>query len=170
MSGIGRHPRPAPNRLWARDSPTVPSAGDSLSSSRCYRAISSVRRRAVARGSRTGSVDHTLDVRESGKAAQPVKSETFSDQLHFRALDEAIDVDSEAYCWRRSGFFWRMRASLGLACAQATTLCSQVFGKANPRSRSGRPRPARWLHRRSDRNFRATRPLPSWAPTPLSHT
>ena len=33
-------------------------------------------------------------------------------------------------------FFWRMRASLGLACAQATTLCSQVFGKANPRSRA----------------------------------
>ena len=50
-------------------------------------------------------------------------------KLHFRALDEAIDVDSEAYCWRRNGFFWRMRASLGLACAQATTLCSQVFGK-----------------------------------------
>ena len=61
-------------------------------------------------------------------------------KLHFRALDEAIDVDSEAYCWRRNGFFWRMRASLGLACAQATTLCSQVFGKANPRSRAGRPR------------------------------
>ncbi len=60
-------------------------------------------------------------------------------QLHFRALDEAIDVDSEAYCWRRSGFFWRMRASLGLACAQATTLSSQVFGKGNPRSRAGRP-------------------------------
>ena len=33
-------------------------------------------------------------------------------KLHLRALDEAIDVDSEAYCWRRSGFFWRMRASL----------------------------------------------------------
>ena len=63
-------------------------------------------------------------------------------KLHLRALDcymdEAIDVDSEAYCWRRSGFFWRMRASLGLACAQATTLCSQVFGKVNPRSRPGR--------------------------------
>ena len=59
---------------------------------------------------------------------------------HFRDLDEAIDVDSEAYCWRRSGFFWRMRASLGLACAQATTLSSQVFGKGNPRSRAGRPR------------------------------
>ena len=59
---------------------------------------------------------------------------------HFRDLDEAIDVDSEAYCWRRSGFFWRMRASLGLACAQATTLSSQVFGKSNPRSRAGRPR------------------------------
>ena len=65
-------------------------------------------------------------------------------KLHFRALltalDEAIDVDSEAYCWRRSGFFWRMRASLGLACAQATTLSSQVFGKGNPRSRAARPR------------------------------
>ena len=59
---------------------------------------------------------------------------------HFEALGEAIDVDSEAYCWRRSGFFWRMRASLGLACAQATTLCTQVFGKARPRSRAGRPR------------------------------
>ena len=52
---------------------------------------------------------------------------------------EAIDVDSEAYCWRRSGFFSRMRASLGLACAQATTLSSRVFGKGPPRSRAGRP-------------------------------
>ena len=32
-----------------------------------------------------------------------------------------------------------LRASLGLACAQATTLSSQVFGKGNPRSRAGRP-------------------------------
>ena len=58
---------------------------------------------------------------------------------HFRDLNEVLDDDSEAYCWRRSGFFWRMRASLGLACAQATTLASQVFGKGNPRSRAGRP-------------------------------
>ena len=58
---------------------------------------------------------------------------------HFRDRHEVIDDDSEAYCWRRSGFFWRMRASLGLACAQATTLASQVFGKGNPRSRAGRP-------------------------------
>ena len=50
---------------------------------------------------------------------------------HFRDRHEAIDEDSEAYCWRRSGFFWRMRASLGLACAQATTLAVQVFGKGN---------------------------------------
>ena len=57
---------------------------------------------------------------------------------HFRDRHEAIDDDSEAYCWRRSGFFWRMRASLGLACAQATTLAAQVFGKGNPRSRAGR--------------------------------
>ena len=60
-------------------------------------------------------------------------------KLHFEALDQA-DVDSEAYCWRRSGVFWRMRASIGLACAQATTLSTQVFGKARPRSRAGRPR------------------------------
>ena len=57
---------------------------------------------------------------------------------HFRDRHEAIDDDSEAYCWRRSGFFWRMRASFGLACAQATTLAAQVFGKGNPRSRAGR--------------------------------
>ena len=49
-------------------------------------------------------------------------------KLHFWDLGEAIDVDSEAYCWRRSGFFWRMP----LPCA--------LIGKANPRSRAGRPR------------------------------
>ena len=63
---------------------------------------------------------------------------------HFRDRHEAIDDDSETYCWRRNGFFWRMRsslrASLGLACAQATTLAAQVFGKGNPRSRAGRTR------------------------------
>ena len=37
------------------------------------------------------------------------------------ALGEAIDVESEVYCRRRSGNFWRMRAALGLACAQAAT-------------------------------------------------
>ena len=65
-------------------------------------------------------------------------SKHHSTQRHFRDRHEVIDEDSEAYCWRRSGFFWRMRASLGLACAQATTLASQVFGKGNPRSRAGR--------------------------------
>ena len=57
---------------------------------------------------------------------------------HYRDRHEVIDDDSEAYCWRRSGFFWRMRASLGLACAQATTLASQVFGKSHPQSRARR--------------------------------
>ena len=57
---------------------------------------------------------------------------------HYRDRHEVIDDDSEAYCWRRSGFFWRMRASLGLACAQATTLASQVFGKGHPQSRARR--------------------------------
>ena len=52
---------------------------------------------------------------------------------------EAVDVDSEVYCWRRSGDFLRMRASLGLACAQAATLYTQVVGKARPWPRAGRP-------------------------------
>ena len=64
---------------------------------------------------------------------------------HHRSSDTMIHLDRYpkqfCACWRRSGFFWRMRASLGLARAQATTLCSQVFGKANPRSRAGHPRP-----------------------------
>ena len=47
---------------------------------------------------------------------------------------------AQSHCWRRSGFFWRMRASLGLACAQATTLASQVFGNGNPQSRARRAR------------------------------
>ena len=49
------------------------------------------------------------------------------------ALGEAIDIESEVYCRRRSGNFWRMRAALGLACAQAATLGTQVVGR--PRSR-----------------------------------
>ena len=59
----------------------------------------------------------------------------------FEALGEAFDVDSEVYCWRRSGIFWRMRASLGLACAQAATLCTQVAGLPRSRPRAAaRPR------------------------------
>ena len=60
--------------------------------------------------------------------------------LSFQALREAVDVDSEVYCWRRSEFVWRMRASLGLACAQAATLCTQVVGHPRSRSRAARPR------------------------------
>ena len=33
-----------------------------------------------------------------------------------QAMGEAVDVESAVYCWRRSGIFWRMQASLGLAC------------------------------------------------------
>ena len=43
-------------------------------------------------------------------------------------------VESKVYCWRPSGVFWRMRASLSLACAQAATLSTQVVGQ--PRSRT----------------------------------
>ena len=42
---------------------------------------------------------------------------------------------TQPYCWHRSGFFWRMRASYGLACAQATTLHTEVVGKACSRPR-----------------------------------
>ena len=45
----------------------------------------------------------------------------------------AFDVESEVYCRRRSGNFWRMRASLGLACAQAATLGTQVIGRTRNR-------------------------------------
>ena len=44
----------------------------------------------------------------------------------FQALGEEVDADSEVYCWRRSVFFRRMRATLGSACAQAPTLCTQL--------------------------------------------
>ena len=37
-----------------------------------------------------------------------------------QALGESIDVESEVYCRRRSGNFWRMRAALGLACVRAS--------------------------------------------------
>ena len=57
------------------------------------------------------------------------------------ALGEAIDVESEVYCRRRSGNFWRMRAALGLACAQAATLGTQVVGRPRSRTRyAARPR------------------------------
>jgi gamma-glutamylcyclotransferase (GGCT)/AIG2-like uncharacterized protein YtfP len=61
------------------------------------------------------------------------------------ALGEAIDVESEAYCRRRNGNFdsnfWRMRAALGLACAQAATLGTQVVGRPRSRPRcAARPR------------------------------
>ena len=57
------------------------------------------------------------------------------------ALGGAIAVESEVYCRRRSGNFWRMRASLGLACAQAATLGTQVVGRPRSRPRAAaRPR------------------------------
>ena len=31
----------------------------------------------------------------------------------FQALGDEVDVDSEVYCWRRSGFFWRMLSHAG---------------------------------------------------------
>ena len=56
----------------------------------------------------------------------------------FEANNE--DVESEVYCRRRSGNFWRMRASLGcLACAHAATLGTQVVGRRLPRA-AARPR------------------------------
>ena len=58
----------------------------------------------------------------------------------FEAIGEAFDVESEVYCRRRSGNFWRMRASLGLACAQAATLGTQVIGRRSRPRAAARPR------------------------------
>ena len=91
-------------------------------------------------GSNNNLIPRTLlgdDKYRAGYAAQDVRK-AFLPAVGCGSLHLRIDDDSEAYCWRRSGFFWRMRASLGLACAQATTLAAQVFGKGNPRSRAGR--------------------------------
>ena len=52
----------------------------------------------------------------------------------FKDVGEQNCVISEAYRWRRSVFFQRIRADLGLACAQAANLCSQVVMLAIPTS------------------------------------
>ena len=49
----------------------------------------------------------------------------------FKALGEEVEADAEVERWRRSEFFWHMRASLGLACAQVATLCTQVVVHPN---------------------------------------
>ena len=40
------------------------------------------------------------------------------------------DFSHEAFRWRRGEFFLHMRAKLGLACAQAATMRSQVVGQS----------------------------------------
>ena len=40
------------------------------------------------------------------------------------------DYSHEAFRWRRGEFFWHIRAKLGLACAQAATMRSQVVGQS----------------------------------------
>ena len=49
-------------------------------------------------------------------------------------LGEQEDVSSVAYWWCRGGFFWHIRANLGLVCAQAAALCTQVVGNSHWRS------------------------------------
>ena len=44
----------------------------------------------------TGTVDLALDVRQRGTAAQPVKSETFSDQWHVRVYSHAARSSSRS--------------------------------------------------------------------------
>ena len=57
------------------------------------------------------------------------------------AIGEAFDVEAEVYCRRRSGNFWRMRASLGLACAQAAPLGTQSPALAPGLARQRAPVP-----------------------------
>ena len=42
-------------------------------------------------------------------------------------MGEAVDVESAVYCWRRSGVFWRMQASLGLACPSSAPPVDAAF-------------------------------------------
>ena len=42
-------------------------------------------------------------------------------------MGEAVDVDSAVDCWRQSGVFWRMRASLGLACPSSAPPVDAAF-------------------------------------------
>ena len=44
-----------------------------------------------------------------------------------QAMGEAVDVESAVYCWRRSGVFWRMQASLGLACPSSAPPVDAAF-------------------------------------------
>ena len=52
----------------------------------------------------------------------------------FKDVGEQNCVISEAYRWRWSVFFQRIRADLGLACVQAANLCSQVVSNSHRRS------------------------------------
>ena len=77
---------------------------------------------------------------ELGRRALPCRKKR-KDPRSFETIGEGFDVESEVYCRRRSGNFWRMRASLGLACAQAATLGTQVTGRPRSRPRAAaRPR------------------------------
>ena len=46
----------------------------------------------------------------------PLPDDSAMSAMSPRGIFNKTHLLSEAYCWRRSGFFWRMRASLGLAC------------------------------------------------------
>ena len=62
----------------------------------------------------------------------------------FQDLGEQEDFSSEVYDWRRREFFWHMRAMLGLACAQAATLCIQVATPHRPPASDPRRRHRAW--------------------------
>ena len=51
-----------------------------------------------------------------------------SDFKVLRRFNPTFSLRSQVYRWRRSVFFWHIRATLGLACAQAAILCTQVVG------------------------------------------
>ena len=51
-----------------------------------------------------------------------------SDFKVLRRFNPTFSLRSQVYRWRRSVFFWHFRATLGLACAQAAILCTQVVG------------------------------------------
>ena len=72
------------------------------------------------RWKRRAALDHCLRLRNNIKS-QSVNGSTSQIQTHqissvsriLEGILEAVDVDSGVYSWRRSEFFWRMRATLG---------------------------------------------------------
>ena len=99
-----------------------------------WRAWRGMKTPGFARQWRVGTLRHQdTDLELSHRAQQKLDKYRGVHQAHdLRHAFKEVDADSEVYCRRRSDS-WRIRATLGLACAQAATLCTQVVGHTHSR-------------------------------------